>query len=570
MTHWLSTESDEPNRRIYQAASPDDASLRIGLALGSSMIVFGLALLLLVDLRWFLGDFPWWMQLLAGVSAVIQGVMLLSRRAMRITLDRAAGNVILQRRLFGPGRMEVQELNDFTSVLTARNDVAEAKSFVVALAGPNRDNLVLFATDDEAEAQQLASDVAEFLSLPLTPTPDAVPTPPSLDRSATEELPAEIQMEEPSWGLRYIFPPRPLRVRLFYGLLPIGVSLALAGGLIGGVTAFAPNPMVFWVMLAWPFGPILLICLWGVIAGLFSFNCHAEVRVCDQQLQATDRVGPLVWWRSRSVRRIRRLVVVVRGPSPRDASPETLADLIAQCNGVEPLWLATQYPRVWLTALAKDLSHRLGVVAPVVAEEWRDFTGGDRPEQPAGSLTIYERQANGVILRAPPRGVWRSSGGIFGFGLLWCAVLTLMTAGWLFLALTPDGPGLLFLLFLLPFWAIGFGLVLPPIQSGRRRVTLSVVGDDLKLQDVGPFGGVRQQWKRDELTDVRATREVITDDDGQEVVYILVIQPRTGPPFKLHAHRFCAVNDLVGAEAEWYATELRKALRLPVEANSSH
>jgi hypothetical protein len=177
--------------------------------------------------------------------------------------------------------------------------------------------------------------------------------------------------------------------------------------------------------------------------------------------------------------------------------------------------------------------------------------------QPVGSPIEIRRFDDGFTAVVPPAGLWRGSGGLFGFSLLWNGFMLVFTA-----ALTgavlgnkpqPDESAWVFPLVLVLFWTIGIGLLLGSIQMGRRHAALAVAGEMLMVMQTGIFSKKQREWPLGEIAAIRVGPTGIRVN-GVPVLE-LQIRYRSGKKLGLLAGR-------KADELEWLAEELRLAARM--------
>jgi hypothetical protein len=185
------------------------------------------------------------------------------------------------------------------------------------------------------------------------------------------------------------------------------------------------------------------------------------------------------------------------------------------------------------------------------------------PTQPAGSLIVLERNADGLTLKVPPLGLRRGGGFLFWWMLLWNAMVLPFAVVFYCEALSgaaafDDKPaGFLWFLFPLPFLFFGGVSLLIVLHLGRRRAALAVVGDRLFVLRVGLFHTQHREWARDKLSDVAVGPS--GGDVNDKPLLELQILPKNEPKFTLLAGRG-------GAELKWMAVILKQALSLRPEA----
>lgn len=390
-------------------------------------------------------------------------------------------------------------------------------------------------------------------------------------------LPAEITVETDRDGNTvYQFPVRNLGKLKWLAIFPI-VFVCVVIGMVGS-----------W---AWGFvgGMIQIFGPWGALAGLFTlpflvgiyktlvFTACAvagrtQLIVRDQDIVTRERVG---WFRR--TRRVRRDAITrfhvqagkstaSSGATGTQAFLEQLCALSAHLSNGKSQFLVLAYPQDWLIAVARDLSHRCGTEAdahdapsrPIPVEIEDDVPTGviEREEQPSDSPIDLQTLADGLVFTVPAPGVWKGSGGLFGFGLLWCGFMTVFTSFAVFVIVNGKANGddawWVFPLVMILFWSVGIGLLLGAINMGRRQAAIAVTRAHLKLIISSLFGTTRKEWTLEELETFRKGPSGIEVNDVP--VMQLQIVPRSGSHYGLLTGRD-------EAELEWIATHLRRCLR---------
>jgi hypothetical protein len=177
--------------------------------------------------------------------------------------------------------------------------------------------------------------------------------------------------------------------------------------------------------------------------------------------------------------------------------------------------------------------------------------------QPAGSQIVVERFADGLTLQVPPAGLWRGTGGLFVFAILWNSIIGIITAvmlGAFFGDAMGDKSIWILPLFLSVFWLAGIGILLGSLNMGRRRAAIAVTGGTLMVIQTGIFGSKQRDWPPGDVEAVRAGPSGMTVND--EPVLELQI-------FDGGAHKFGLLSGRSDAELRWLAAELRQALGVP-------
>lgn len=402
--------------------------------------------------------------------------------------------------------------------------------------------------------------------------------------STSSALPFEIEVQPLAGdGICYRLPPRNLGPMRWLAGFPIlgGVITATFTGfwVFGIVSGFAKE----FGPLGWIAG---LVGIPGFIAalGLFAIGWmigwgRTELRYQDGVLRVIDTAGPFFRRRRTAVDVIDRFTLAcaadIAGTDKTQAGGEYiehLSLLTAQRTTGSPFWLAWGYPRVWLLALAEDLSRNMRLSSgdvqaapvPVIAEtpKFQSLnTRGNvrRWEQPEGSTIELQQLRDGLTFVIPCRGVWQGSHGLFVFSLFWCGFMTVFTSmvgvfTWFGDEKQP-GPEPLWVwaAFIVGFWAIGISLMIAAINMGRQQAAIALTAGTLKAIRSNLFGVKRQEWQVDDLDDIRVGPSGMAVNDVPILQLQIVPKPGLGRTTGLLSER----DD---AELEWIATHLRQAI----------
>lgn len=194
-------------------------------------------------------------------------------------------------------------------------------------------------------------------------------------------------------------------------------------------------------------------------------------------------------------------------------------------------------------------------------DEWSEPHDEDEvdstPVQPGGSRIEIRRFDDGVSIEVPPAGLWRGSGGLFGFSLLCNGFLTLLTTAVLrsvFGGNPQDQVSWTVVPFLAIFWSVGIGILLGSIQMGRRHAGLAVAGGTLMVLQTGLFGKKQREWP---LADILAIRAGPT---GMTVNHQPVLELQI---YDTHGGKLGLLAGRAEEELRWLAHELRLAARAP-------
>jgi hypothetical protein len=388
-------------------------------------------------------------------------------------------------------------------------------------------------------------------------------------------LPSAIRVEAIRDDVSYALPVRPLGPLRWLGWLPVGFGVLFVA---------APTRMLIGILKnivagnadvgAWIFAVFLIPFVAGGLVplplGLFILFGRCRVEWRQKRLSILESAGPVRWRRRLPKGRIRKFTVKSGGAKIND-KPVTsgplaeLGALVADFEEGKPRIVALGYPRDWLQALAEDLSARVGATASALAPpavELADLMTESQPQfadvahKPADSPVRVEPRPNGFLLVVPPAGLRKGSKGLFGVALIWCLFSAFFTgmagfAGGQSSGKMPLGAWAL----ISAFWLVGLGLLAGAINMARRRAMLLVENDRLSVAQAGLFGAKRWEWRREELTAIRA------DASGMEVNGVPVIELQIHPVGGKKAGFFAGRDE---QELRWMATELRHALRLQV------
>jgi len=419
---------------------------------------------------------------------------------------------------------------------------------------------------------------------------------------AEPSLPPEIQRVADGATVRYVLPVRQLGPARLLGFLPLAFGLAFGGfalfwmltaaGINGLIGAFHPARLLF-AAFGLPF-------LWGgftiVRYGLLILlPSQARITVTRRHIVARDSAG-IVWW-TRRVRRDRVESLYVSGASDvaslTGTRPSPLASfargytgmLLIMRTGGKRVPAVVAYPQPWLPPLATALSGDLEIIdpaatlqvnptptrrAPPVIEDHdpRDAETTEVPPQPADSKIQMVQTADTLTVVIPPAGIRGSLRGVMAFAIVWLAFCTFMTGMAIVSLIRPDlvkaeaGSNLWFgLLFMIPFWAVGVGVLLGAIHASRRRAVLLVTPESVVFTQTGPLGRKEKQWPRAQVLTV-ATGPSNVEVNDQSVPQ-LQLTFRTLQPYGL-------LNGRSQPELDWLAALLRHTCNVLATPEDDH
>ena len=166
-----------------------------------------------------------------------------------------------------------------------------------------------------------------------------------------------------------------------------------------------------------------------------------------------------------------------------------------------------------------------------------------------------ESRSDGVLLVVPPAGLRKGSKGLFGFAILWCLIVAVITiaigsasaknvrakpfVGWALISV---------------FWLVGLSMLTGAVNMARRRAMLLVENGQLKVAQIGIFGAKRWDWNRENIAAIRA------DTSGMEINNAPVIELQIRP---VNGKKVGFFSGRDQEELRWMASELRRALKVP-------
>lgn len=318
--------------------------------------------------------------------------------------------------------------------------------------------------------------------------------------------------------------------------------------------------------------PFLLAGLAPITMGLLLILGHSEVEITPDYITYSQRAGPLRRRQKRHSMNLTRLEIG-RGPDRRGQAEEAIQRgkpkptfsinaIHAEFKDESPMAMCAGYPLVLLRALAKDIEsehQRITSVRSVAIEE--PHVEGEHaslanemyvpesvPAQPTSSAVHIDRLPSGITLRIPPAGFTKAAMGPFLFGVIWCGAISLFTFG-----MFAIGVPLAMYLFMSIFWIVGLAMLLLGVSLMRRQAVIDVVHDTLVVTQQGIFGRKQNEWRAEDLLDVRVDHSGTSINDRP--ILNLQFVPREGAIVGLGTGRD-------EEELYWMAAEIRTALRL--------
>ncbi len=298
--------------------------------------------------------------------------------------------------------------------------------------------------------------------------------------------------------------------------------------------------------------------------GCFMLFGQSEIVLNETHMATIERAGLLRWTRKQSLAEITRLEVVAALSSQQHRQPDVKVPLADRCRiQAGKLFLAPGYSRELCLALAESLRQRwpknsAGVAVverPIVVDQSPEAIAQrealEIPVQPPDSLVQVDDTPAALTLRVPPAGIRKGSKGLFVMAIFWNAFMVLFTSLFLFAGPAKEEQAWIFLLFIIPFWAVGIGLMLGAINMGRREAAIVVAGEQLLIVQKGIFGTKHREWRRDEVKDIAYAASGMEMNDVPIMEF--QVRPARGRKFGVLAGRS---DD----ELQWLALLVRQRL----------
>jgi hypothetical protein len=301
-----------------------------------------------------------------------------------------------------------------------------------------------------------------------------------------------------------------------------------------------------------------------------------EIRLDREEFAAIEHLGPIRWRRRAPLDRIAgfaRLASVPRAEAGRPApAPAALGDftgLRVALRDRRPLTVAAFYPAAVAQDLESALRDELARVVPdkSLARPFEQVTVSQDAMPPSSWTTPgpsaaaarppdtdirceVSRELGALLIDVPPRGLLRGSHGLFFFSLLWNAFVLAFIAVLVFGADRTDRGAFALLI---PFFAVGVGLLLVSIRLGKARTMLVAMPDRLALRRRSPFGRSEKTFLAGQIADIRWGPSGTTVND-KPLMQLQLVHPdgrHTG-----------LLTGRSTAELDWLAAELRQKLGL--------
>ncbi len=400
-------------------------------------------------------------------------------------------------------------------------------------------------------------------------------------------------------GVRWVLPRRQLGKARHAGWVFVGFGLAVAAFMVfwmwgttsAGIEQVREGQRFGWALIAFgAFGVIGLIVGMGMTGfglALATNLTHSEIAITRDRLRAIERFGAMRWTRRRPIDAIEKLEIdtqLIVSKARRSGGTKAMAlgelnpDLAAMRavgQGIQPLILAAGYPCAMVERMAHVLAERLendgraklfddarGRVkvveySPDDEDKPDEQREAARLEPPVGARSTLDQRDDGLTITVPPGGFFKGTKGLGCFAVLWnlfvgaFVVVMVLSALGVIPGEDGAGPGWLVFLFMLPFVAVGVGMMLFAVNMGRRQAIIDVVGDVLLISYEGLFGTKQHEWPAD------AVEKIIVGPSGMQV--------NNQPVMELQVHRreggkVGLLGQLDDEELEWIALILRRGL----------
>lgn len=389
-------------------------------------------------------------------------------------------------------------------------------------------------------------------------------------------------------GQQWRLPRRPWGAGWYMPWIVMGIGIAIA--MIFGFSSsyklpnFDADPIGAVFDLLWLIGQCIapLIGLTLLCVGLGLLRGQTLITLTKNEIITSDRLGALRWTRRTITANITGLDISV-GTSSTNNGPKVpmknVTVLVAKTDQParykntkdkkQIFVIAWGYPKTWMQQLADALIREASFATPSMAEievtttldhEHEDDQPENPIDQPVDSQVLLSRQPDGLTLDIPPSGIMRGSKGLGCFAVLWNGFILIMGGVMAFAVLNPHTPNVSGptnpsdLLFLLPFLAVGIGLIAITAHLGRSRSRLVVIGRDenavIAWHRQSPILKVKElTWPASELSHLRVGDSNMSVND--KPIQELQIHPK-------HGKKIGLLRRLEDSDLRWMAYELRQ------------
>lgn len=351
-----------------------------------------------------------------------------------------------------------------------------------------------------------------------------------------------VQREDGVW---LELPARQVQPMLSWGLVVFGIACSVFMMFwIGGAAGWNFNwrhgaiPRLVFASLGLP-GLAVTVAMVVIGIGLARGWSTCGIGIGASNLLVRERIGWLSWtWRVA----IADLRGIVHDIQPRRLAARTL---LIRRSGRRDLFVAPGYPAEALQDLALAMQRELSFSVQSVP-----IVGAPGLGPPPGNIEVEE--ADGRIAIAIPIPMHSRPWPVLVFAVVWLGIVSYLSLRVL------DDPSSSWTvgLFLLPFWAIGIGLIIGFIHFGWRQVSMLWDGSRLTLVDASPMRRRIRSWEREEIAEILAVDR--GSDSGRYLV--VTVKQRSGKEHDL-------TGSLDSGAQTWIATRLRAAVA-PAPAES--
>jgi hypothetical protein len=349
----------------------------------------------------------------------------------------------------------------------------------------------------------------------------------------------------------------PMAFAVFFAWMPAGqiiesISRMMERGIGGFDVFFIVFLSVFVVAAMMPFG-----------FGLFILAGRTRIVINHTHLRSTEIAGPVRWTRRARLTDVERLEF--GAGTQTDEKSKTpplrkLSGIVALLRSGKKFPMAIGYPPGLINPLLPELQSALaqrGQTVPVQEAMFPDASGEllteTRVEKPTDSNIQMTTDGWTLELVAPSRGLWKESYGTLAFGLVWCAIVAVISTI-ILVSESKHGFPLGPLAFMALFDLIGIGMVLAGIHLGTRRCTLRVNSNELRVALKSALRSREWHWPKSDIETI-GVGDSGTRVNNRVIEQLQVRERGKSRPTGLLSGRSWE-------ELSWVATTLRRALGL--------
>ena len=309
-----------------------------------------------------------------------------------------------------------------------------------------------------------------------------------------------------------------------------------------------------------------------IIAGLIIFlparvwaSTRSKILITRQTLRYSEHAWPLRWSWSRPIKAVRGFeaspadfvdafigfIIKNRlGADQRPLSADHPAAIRAECDGHPPLTIALAYPADLIDKLAPHMTRAIqtrGLTA--LTGDEHDAFDPNSPEPPPGSGITIDRTDDGLTIRVPALGLWRTAPVLAIFAVVFLFFSGVST--WAILAGAnvehPLAYGVVAL-----FWAVGLGMLAGAIRVGKRPAVIDVIADHLVITQAVWKGVQQHEFTTDQVSAIEVSASATFGQTGDELVI--------GAHVDGNAKQLRLIGGRDHDQLLWLATTLRRAL----------